>query len=371
MIKSLYSRFRIFQTSDPKKVNQTTFNHIVRTYGEIILHVILCSMFIAGVVYLWIEDWSKGDTELIVNNLFVTIGMVAIFYLNVFWLIPSFLKKRRWLDYGILLAGSILLIEGLRALTHAFLIPEPDISFFTLFLRSVWQEEIFSGPVTLSLIFSYGYRFTRDWLLNLRLIEQLKTEKNTMELAFLRSQVDPHFLFNTLNSIYALALKEGSQDTADSIAKLGTLMRYNLHDSQADFIPLNQELEYIQQYIALQKLRLTPNNKLTLSIDTEREPKARIAPMLLIPVVENAFKYGTSSTGAAHINISIQQRGNSFSLQVENSIPQLIESPAESNGLGLKNLTKRLTLLYPGKHHFSHDLVNNTSSVHLDIELAP
>ena len=350
-------------------MNQTKISHIIRNHGELILHILLCSAFTAGIIYLWLEDWSKGDTELIVNNLFVALGMLFIFYLNIFWLIPSFLKKRHWLNYGVLLVGSILLLECLRALTRAYLIPEQDTTFFSLFLHSVRHEETLSGPITLSLIFSYGYSFTRDWLINLRLIEQLKTEKNAMELAFLRSQVDPHFLFNTLNSIYALALKEESHDTADSIAKLGTLMRYNLHDSQADFIPLNQELDYIQKYIALQQLRLTPNNKLSLSIDAEETPKARIAPMLLIPIIENAFKYGTSSTESAFINISIQQKGTDFSMQVENSMPQLIHSTIARNGLGLKNVTKRLNLLYPDRHRISNHSVNGTYSTHLDIQL--
>ncbi len=354
-------------------VTPSKLSHIIRHHGELIIHAFLCLIFIAGMIYLWLVDWSKGDAELIVNNVFVAIGMVGIFYLNVFWLIPAFLKKRTWLDYGLLLVACFLLMEILRAITHTLIETSPDLSVLSLFLYSIRHDEILSGPVTLSLILSYAYSFTRDWMINLRLIEQLKADKNAMELAFLRSQVDPHFLFNTLNSIYALALNEESPDTADSIAMLGTLMRYNLHDSLADDIPLDQELDYIQKYIALQKLRLTANNTLKLSIDTEATlaNPVRIAPMLLIPIIENAFKYGTSSTEATFIHISIQQNGHSFSMQVENSVPQLILATTESNGVGLSNLTQRLALLYPDKHRFSHDLVENTYSAHLDIQLSP
>lgn len=354
-------------------MNPSKLTHIIRNYGEFIIHTILCVIFFAGMIYLWLVDWSRGDAELIVNNVFVSIGMVGIFYLNVFWLIPAFLKKRRWLDYGVLLVACILLMEILRAITRTLVETSSDLSFMSLFLNAIRHDEILSGPVTLSLILSYAYSFTRDWIVNLRLIEQLKADKNAMELAFLRSQVDPHFLFNTLNSIYALALNEESPDTADSIAMLGTLMRYNLHDSLADDIPLDQELDYIQKYITLQELRLTPNNTLKLSIDTEATMASpvRIAPMLLIPIIENAFKYGTSSTEATFIHISMQQKGYSFSMQVENSVPQLIHSTTESNGVGLSNLEKRLALLYSGQHRFSHDLVENTYFAHLDIQLSP
>ncbi len=161
-----------------------------------------------------------------------TIAIIAItfplvFLLNTYVLIPRYLKTRRWFFY--ILAASIATIFWFGVVTLIF-----DLEKFRMVGMPI---SIAAGAV----IASFAYRFTRDWLINIGIIERLKAEKVSMELTFLRSQVDPHFLFNTLNSLYAVALEEKSMRTADGIAQLGTLMRYNLHDSQTDFISLEKE----------------------------------------------------------------------------------------------------------------------------------
>ena len=134
----------------------------------------------------------------------------------------------------------------------------------------------------------------------------LEKEKSTAELNSLKQQINPHFLFNTLNSLYALGIEEKSKKTADGIAKLGTLMRYNLNDAQKELIPLSKEINYIKEYIELQELRLTNNNKLTINILESGIDDYQIAPLLLIPFIENAFKYGVSATEKTKIDLKIK-----------------------------------------------------------------
>lgn len=190
-----------------------------------------------------------------------------------------------------------------------------------------------------------------------------------MELAYLKSQVNPHFLFNTLNSLYALALVEKAVVTADGVAKMGTLMRYSLHDSQAEKISLNKEIHYIENYIELQKLRISeavkPNIEVVIDIDENNNQK--IAPMLLMPFIENAFKYGISSSNKNAISIKISLAGNLLELVVSNLIHKI--KMLDESGIGLKNVENRLQLIYPNRFSLKCSKKENVFIVHLNIKL--
>ncbi len=251
------------------------------------------------VVYLMLAatPWYLGgvDPEPEVKAYFfltVLLYIPGIFYLNTFLLIPVFLQNRQWVRY----------LFWLLAITAIFATFDAIVAFFyrggfetgIAGFAAVFWEKLTNGLAGLVFItvFSFAYRFTVDWIVHLDMIEKLQTEQYAMELAVLKSQVDPHFLFNTLNSLYAVALEEKSDKTADGIAKLGTLMRYNLHDAQADTISLHKEVDYLQKYIALQQLRAGVNNVIDveLRIPDEMDAQYRVSPMLLVPFVENAVK---------------------------------------------------------------------------------
>jgi len=199
-------------------------------------------------------------------------------------------------------------------------------------------------------------------------ISTLESERSEANLAALKQQINPHFLFNTLNSLYALGIEEQSEKTADGIAKLGTLMRYNLNDAQKKFIPLSKEIDYIKKYIELQKLRLTNNNQLSVNILGETANK-QIAPLLLIPFIENAFKFGLSSTEKTKIDLTITMENSVLKMHLFNTIIRNRQVP-EGNGIGISNTRKRLAHLYPSQYELIIEETAEEFEVHLEIELA-
>jgi len=200
------------------------------------------------------------------------------------------------------------------------------------------------------------YRQRKGLILHLRGVEAALVKSNA-NLQFLRSQINPHFLFNALNTLYGTALIEGSKNTAEGIQKLGDMMRFMLHDNGMDFIPLEKEVEYLKNYISLQKLRTQLSKDIVIEEDiSEADDQQAIAPMLLIPFVENAFKHGISLTEKSWIKIKLAFDAEHIFFEVRNTVhPSLQNDPEKDHsGIGLKNVQERLQLLYPGKHQFTY-----------------
>ncbi|GAB4018379.1 sensor histidine kinase [Spirosoma koreense] len=186
---------------------------------------------------------------------------------------------------------------------------------------------------------------------NVALQTQVSTQ--SAELAGLRAQINPHFLFNALNSLYATALKENSEKTADGIQKLGDMMRFMLQENHRDRIPLDKEIEYLHNYIQIQRMRLDETQPIEIRVMIQ-EPDRPIylAPMLLTPFVENAFKHGISFRHPSWIYITLTLDATQLYFKVHNSRhPKTAHDPEESQpGIGLDNVRKRLELIYPGRH---------------------
>jgi LytS/YehU family sensor histidine kinase len=196
------------------------------------------------------------------------------------------------------------------------------------------------------------YQQRRDKIIQLKGMETA-LERSMADLQFLRSQINPHFLFNALNTLYGTAMRERSEQTAAGIQLLGDMMRFMLHENNQDLIPMNKEIEYLRNFIALQKLRTpsSPDIQIEDNID-EVQCNRQIAPMLLIPFVENAFKHGISLQERSWIDIKLECSDTFTCFQVRNSIHHRMEADTEKDrsGIGLKNVAARLKLLYPGKH---------------------
>lgn len=293
-----------------------------------------------------------------VNLYFIIFTFPLAFILNTYLLLPVIVKKHRWLLYIFSLFIIQLILESAR-----------------LLLTSSATSKIFGEQNTVSsfivaIISSWIFVSIRDWLINIRIIERLKAEKLRSELDFLKVQVDPHFLFNTLNSIYALALEENSSKTADSIIKLSALMRYNLHDSNEEVISIEKEIDYIEKYIALQKLRLNENNRIELIINFDKEKinTAKIAPLILIPFIENVFKYGVSPSKPSEITITILVTNNIIELKTKNDIVE-VSANTIAKGVGLKNVKNRLELLYTNQYELSFGVEINKYYSCLKIQL--
>ncbi|MFD2035928.1 sensor histidine kinase [Belliella marina] len=200
----------------------------------------------------------------------------------------------------------------------------------------------------------------------------VKVDRSTADLSFLRSQINPHFLFNALNTLYGNALHENAENTAEGIQKLGDMMRFMLHENNQDLIPVIREKEYLVNYVDLQNLRIKEQENIEIIFShNDGSCPGEIAPMLLIPFVENAFKHGISFQKKSWIKISLRCLDGSVHLDVNNSIHRSNEEDPErkSSGIGLENVKQRLNILYPGKH----DLVVRENEleyfVHLSVKL--
>ncbi len=193
-----------------------------------------------------------------------------------------------------------------------------------------------------------------------------ESEKAKAELAFLKSQINPHFLFNTLYSIYYLTLKK-SDDAPEAVMKLSDIMRFVLTETQSDFVPLQKEIEYIEKYIDLQKLRISEKTKVNYTLEGDLS-SLQIAPLILIPFVENAFKYGVSSCVNTSINLTIQIVDNKMDFKLSNKKIES-DSETESSQIGIDNVQQRLRLIYPQKHNLSINDEEEYYSVTLSIDL--
>ncbi|GAA4319798.1 hypothetical protein GCM10023149_18710 [Mucilaginibacter gynuensis] len=205
-------------------------------------------------------------------------------------------------------------------------------------------------------------------------IKVLKTElgKTDANLNFLKSQINPHFLFNALNTLYGTALQENAERTGEGIQKLGDMMRFMLQENMQDKILLSRDIDYLKNYILLQKLRTSTSEDVTIETQIDEEAgELLIAPMLLIPFVENAFKHGISLQNPSHIKVTLQISGNTVYFDVHNSIHIRNENDPEKgqSGIGLENVKQRLALVYPQKH----DLIIRENAkeffIHLTLQL--
>jgi two-component system LytT family sensor kinase len=274
------------------------------------------------------------------------IFLSAFFYFNAFILIPKLLLPGKILPFILSLFACIGLIVLINLLT-AYLFQVFSGHGFHHFHPQIIIGPVFFFVVTFAL--STSFKITSEWFRNEKIKKEMENEKLTSELAFLKSQVNPHFLFNILNNICSLARKK-SDDTENAIIKLSHIMRYMLYESKDEKVSLEKEIEYLQNYIELQRMRISEKVNIRFNIDGNPD-SLMIEPMLLIPFVENAFKHGISYLEDCTISISMKIVPGELVFTVENQIIKKgTEEISTESGIGLKNVLRRLELLYPAKH---------------------
>ncbi|MEI6683820.1 MAG: histidine kinase [Bacteroidota bacterium] len=312
------------------------------------IHILVWVAFLL-VPLLFIES-ATGRERFMILGWFLQFLMACYFYYNYLYLIPYFLLRKRLPEYFLMLLVGLLVISGLNII---FILTTADLVEHHHHPFSFWRTALFPiYPAVMAFALSGTLRITMAWFNNERQKKEMEAEKLSSELAFLKSQVNPHFLFNILNNICSLARKK-SDETENAIIKLSQIMRYMLQDSKDEKVSLGKEVEYLQSYIELQRLRLPEQVKIEFT--TEGQPDLySIEPLLLIPFVENAFKHGVSYQGSSVIEIHLQVMGKALLFSVKNNIAKQREGAAEQgSGIGLKNVIRRLELLYPGKHQLS------------------
>jgi len=219
--------------------------------------------------------------------------------------------------------------------------------------------------VLMGLFISTIARETREWYIQDRERKEMEKQQLISELSFLKSQVNPHFLFNSLNGIYSLAIKK-SDKTPDAVLQLSELMRHMLYESDREKVELEKEVEYLRNYIQLQKLRMPAEAQVSFETAGDISGKM-IAPMLFIPFIENAFKHGVDADGAT-IQIKMQVRGSILTFDMMNRVSQA-KSKDTSSGIGLMNVRKRLDLLYGNRYKLEYRESNGNFVVHLYLNL--
>jgi LytS/YehU family sensor histidine kinase len=293
----------------------------------------------------------------------MSLTLISIFYFNYFILIPKFLLPKRYFVYTLIFIASI---------ASSFL-----LSFIIFYLTGVDNprienfDPVFSKilPVVRAngLLMLIAAIVTSISLVLGNKIKQVEQEKLSAELSSLKAQINPHFLFNVLNSIYATAI-EHSPEAADMIEKLSGMMRYSMRETQKDFILLEEELNHIQNYIDLQKIRLSEKIKLEYKVEGDAK-NLEIAPMLITPFIENAFKHGVNSEQDSDIKINIHIKEEELFLNITNNKVNTQTNTIEKSGLGIDNTKHRLLLTYPDKHLLKVKDTDKTFSVSLHIDL--
>lgn len=297
---------------------------------------------------------------------------LGVTYFGLYYIIPKLLVKRKYIR---LIVASVLMITAggilQRILVYYSFIPllgmsdlnTPLFDTIEILNHMININSVMIIPFALKL---YSYSLEKE-----NRILTLSQEKTKAELLFLRSQIQPHFLFNVLNDLYAMALKQ-SDKTADVILKLSDLMRYVLQESTADVVSIEKEINYIRNYIDLEKLRY--GNRFSVDLQVTGDiSKCLVAPLLLLPFVENAFKHSTTNeiTGA-WISIEIMIDKHELTLVVANSYdPGILKSDHISSGIGIKNIRQRLDILYPAHHTFVTERNDNSYKSILKINLLP
>ena len=295
-------------------------------------------------------------------------------YINLRILIPAFFKKKSFF----LFFTSLFITVGLSALLIQFLLIYPLNSFvleddgFKSFVFLEWFGFFFYSFVYVGITSIFS--LTREWFILQKISGQLKDiekEKLEAELKVLKTQIKPHFLFNSLNNIYSLALDK-SDDTATVVLQLSDLMRYILYDCNEKYVDINKELDFTKNYISLHKIRLDENTPINFIVNGHSDGH-KIAPLLFEPLIENAFKHGVFGKNTdSFINIIFNfDENEQMELIIENSYdPNWSNSKTGSGGIGIQNVIRRLELIYPQKHKIKIEKGEKAFKITLSIRLS-
>ena len=281
------------------------------------------------------------------------IFIAANYYFNTLYNIPKLLNKKQYVKFGILFLGAITTTALLRVpvsmvvTTFIFKVTNAHFDYLNIFYNSFinilfWVVIILAGKMIAEKISSEIY------------IEKIEKEKAANELNFLRAQFNPHFLFNSINSIYG-HIDKTNRPARDMLLKFSEMLRYQLYECNVEKIELDRELNYIKNYIDLQKSRIDERITVTFC-DDEINGNLKIAPLLLITFIENAFKYVGFNEGTKNaIDIKIRHNEERLIFNIINTKDGCINQAEKSSGLGIANAKRRLELLYPGRHELKID----------------
>jgi len=328
---------------------------------------LLFALFLSTVRSSVVEDMEFHFSFELAQTLFMAIAV----YVNLRVLIPNFLEKRRYWVYSLLvillmIANAYLFVNTLKVFPdlqpHFVQRPHPSPHW----VIPILFMEVMLVAVSSALHFLRENAKLKDEALTVKALESSKLKA---ELDSLKSQINPHFLFNSLNNIYSHALLE-SKETPALILKLSGLLNYIIYECQDEQVTLEKELDFLKNYIDLEKVRIDESVEVTLEADVS-DSLVSVAPLLFVPLVENAFKHGVNlSTGEPYIRVKLSLSDDHIlSFSCENLKDTYPSDNSRNGGIGLENVQKRLELIYPGKHGFTIDAEGDVYKVTVQVQL--
>ena len=289
------------------------------------------------------------------------VSFIIVFYVNYLFLIKKYLYNRR---FGMFILWNVILVAVVSVLVHItfkYVYPMPARMPRPIRPRTALDTISFISRNTIIyfaiICAATAVKMTEKWYEDENRRKELEKATAEAELATLKNQINPHFLFNTLNNIYSLiGIDPGKAQ--DAVHDLSGMLRYVLYESEKPTVPLSSESAFLKDYIKLMSMRCSPDVKMDVSLPVENSDR-QIAPMLFIPLVENAFKHGISDSGTSSIKVDLHEEGEYVVCLVENSDFPKDDSDRSGSGIGIKNLCRRLDMLYPGKYSFEYGKVQS------------
>ena len=286
---------------------------------------------------------------------------MVIVYFNLLFLFPRYLKQNRFYLYTLLMVIAVFLITPVESAIHYF-----------LFYREESLSEINSKMLLGGFFMAFSstlFKIINDWAFHQKEKLDLQRQSLQSELNFLKSQINPHFLFNTLNSLYALTLKK-SDKAPEIVLRLSEMMRYMLYECNEPKVPLSKEIKYVKNYLELEKLRHGQSFNIDLNIEGNINGQL-ITPLVFIPFLENSFKHGMDQhLNKGYVKIDLNIENSELNLEVENSKFKMpVQNLKKGGGIGLVNVKRRLDLVYPKKHKLTLEEDENRYKVSLTLDL--
>lgn len=338
-----------------------------KTILSLISHILVISIVFILPEVIFTNSFTDPDHPTPLGVYIHAVVYIIVFYYNYFFLIDRLLFRKRMLLYIVsVLIFVILLVSGAEFLSSLTRPESPGHMHGPVPGNFVMAFRNFAISL-LSVGLSLALKFSMRWTKIERMNEKIMSEQKDMELANLKNQLNPHFLFNTLNNIYAL-IQIDSERAQDAVHQLSKMLRYALYEDSQE-VELAKDLDFVRNFIELMKLRLSANHQLSVDIPRQVSSDLRIAPLLFISLIENAFKYGMASSKPSVIMISITVTGETVRCHTENSFFPEKVADKSSSGIGLSNLKRRLDLVYSNHYNLEYGISGNMFISDLSINL--
>lgn len=343
-------------------MNKTKHNSRIRS-TELLIHIIGWGFVLAFPLLLVSrEGYNERWLFHAIPMIFMQISFLIIFYINYLFLIPQYVFNGKISKYIILNVILIIVsLVGLHFIQEYFMYKTVQLEIYKP-KRVGPPKWIFTIRDAFTMVLTIGLsmaiRMSKKWVQTESARQESEKNRIEAELKNLRSQINPHFLLNTLNNIYALIAFD-SDKAQSAVQELSKLLRYVLYDNQQNMVSLSKEAEFIRNYIELMKIRLADNVILKTDINITKDNNTMISPLIFISLIENSFKHGISPTQESHILIELSENNGIVKCKTINSYYPKNRNDKSGSGIGLGQVKKRLELLYPKQYKWEYGVINN------------